>query len=306
MTKDDTACPFCQSKDLVLKYVLTDPAYHAAKCRQCAFVAMHPYPSDTFLDKHYKARALYNSGQARNSYDRAVADRASLIDAMLRRADITSRCGPSIDFGAGVGIAVAAQASLGFKAVGVETNPHATREGRETFGVEIEDLTFDEMPYDLRLFTLFEVLEHIKYPADFLSAACRHMAPGSAIIGSVPNYNGLARYVRGKHSIALIWPEHINQFTRKTLAQTLTAAGFDVVYIGFPPPYGVVFSLGVRAWLRRALPEGILKKAAIDAVTFIKKHVAYPLPNAFAESTGLLGHGLVFVAVPHKAERVAD
>jgi len=303
MKKDDTACPFCQSKNLSLKYALTDSAYHTAKCRDCGFVAMHPYPADAFLNEHYKARELYNSGQDSGSYGRAVADRASLIRRMLERAGITALSGLSVDFGAGVGIAVAAQAALGFQALGIETNPNATRIGCETFGVDIRDLSLDQMPDGLRLFTLFEVLEHIKYPTEFLAAVSRHMAPGAAIIGSVPNYNGLARYLRGKDSIALVWPEHINQFTRQTLAATLRRAGFKVAYIGFPPPYGVVFSTGFRAWLRKVLPKGDMASRILDMVTGVKKYVAYPLPNLFAEMTGLLGHGLVFVAVLPPPER---
>src|SRR6185312_281369 len=96
MKKDDTACPFCQSKNLSLKYALTDSAYHTAKCRDCGFVAMHPYPADAFLNEHYKARELYNSGQDSASYGRAVADRASLIRRMLERAGITALSGLSV------------------------------------------------------------------------------------------------------------------------------------------------------------------------------------------------------------------
>jgi len=123
-----------------------------------------------------------------------------------------------------------------------------------------------------------------------------HMVPDGIVAGSVPNYNGLARYLRGKNSIALVWPEHVNQFTRRTLAETLRGAGFEVAYIGFPPPYGVVITFGLRAWLRATLPAGAMRDAAVRSVTWIKKYFAYPLPNYFAEKTGLLGHGLVFVA----------
>ncbi len=296
MTKDDTACPSCQTRELALKYTLTDPAYHTARCRKCGFVFMHPYPSDSFLHDHYKVRTLYNSDNDAASYARAVADRAALISGLLRRAGITRTAGKAVDFGAGVGIAVAAQKSLGFEAIGIETNPQAQAAGRKAFDVDIRDMDLEDMPRDLSLFTLFEVLEHIKYPREFLAVVRGHMKEGGAIAGSVPNYNGLARYLRGKDSIALAWPEHLNQFTRRTLAQTLEGAGFEVVYIGFPPPYGVVITLNLRAWLRKALPDGAFSRGLIKAVTWIKKHLVYPLPNLFAEKTGLLGHGLVFVA----------
>lgn len=295
MIKDDTACPSCQGRDLALKYVLNDPAYHAAKCRACGFIFMHPYPSDAFLHDHYKARALYNSDSDTLSYSRAVADRARLIDGLLRRAGIANRSGKAVDFGAGVGIAVAAQMKLGFDALGVETNPLAQAAGRRAFGADIRDLPLVDMPHALSLFTVFEVLEHIKYPREFLAQVRTHIAAGGAIAGSVPNYNSYARYLRGRHSDALYWPEHVNMFTRGSLAETLESAGFEVIYIGFPPPYGVVFTLNMRLWLRKLLPSGVSDNA-VAIVTWIKKYLAYPLPNLLAEKTGLLGHGLVFIA----------
>lgn len=296
MLKDDNACPSCQSRDLDLSYALDDPSYHIGRCRVCGFIAMHPYPSDAFLSDHYKTRDLYNSGNDPSSYGRAVADRAALIRGLVARAGIHEAKGKAVDFGAGVGIAVAAQASLGFEALGIETNPKAQAVGREVFGVDIRDIELKDMPDGLTLFTVFEVLEHIKYPRDFMNDVRSHIAPGGVVAGSVPNYHGLARYVRGKHSNALFWPEHVNQFTRKTLADTLRGAGFDVVYIGFPPPYGVVFTLGARAWLRKTLPDGRVARGAVRLATWIKKYILYPLPNLFAEKTGLFGHGLVFVA----------
>ncbi len=300
MLKDDNACPSCQSGDLDLKYALEDPSYHTARCRVCGFIAMHPYPSDSFLHDHYKARDLYNAGNDSASYARAVADRAALIQGLLARAGIHDLTGKAVDFGAGVGIAVAAQTSLGFEALGIETNPKAQAVGREVFGVDIRDIDLKDMSGDLTLFTLFEVLEHIKYPREFMAQVRSHIEPGGVVAGSVPNYHGLARYMRGKHSIALAWPEHVNQFTRATLADTLRGAGLDVVYIGFPPPYGVVFTVGLRAWLRKTLPDGWLSEGAVKMATWIKKYIAYPLPNLFAERTGLFGHGLVFVAANRK------
>lgn len=297
MAKEDTACPSCQSRDLKIEYTLTDTAYHTAKCRQCGFIAMHPYPSDDFLHEHYKKRALYNADFEASGYERGIADRAALLQSLLTRAGVTNMAGKSVDFGAGVGIAVAAQKILGFDAIGIESNPNAQAFGRDTFDVDIRDIELEDMPSDLKLFTLFEVLEHIKFPADFMANVRAHMSSNGVVAGSVPNYNGLSRYTRGKNSIPLAWPEHVNQFTRKTLNDTLTSAGYHVVYIGFPPPYGVVFTVGLRNWLGKMLGQGMLLKFMIRTVTFIKKYIVYPLPNLFAEKTGLLGHGLVFVAV---------
>lgn len=296
MERDDAACPSCLGHRLAFAYTLTDPAFHTARCRDCGFIAMHPYPADAFLEQHYKARDLYNSHADDDAYRRAVADRARLIDGLLARAGMATRLGRAVDFGAGAGIGVAAQMALGFASLGIETNPHAQETGRRLFGADIVDRPLDAIGDDLQLFTVFEVLEHIKFPKDFLAAVKAHMTPDGAILGTVPNYNGLARYLRGRHSIALAWPEHVNQFTRRTLRQTLEQAGFEVAYIGFPPPYGVVFTLGLRRWITAHVGALGLARSLSSLVTWVKKHLAYPLPNLFAEKTGPLGHGLVFVA----------
>ena len=79
------------------------------------------------------------------------------------------------------------------------------------------------------------MLEHIKYPKNFLSDVSREMSDGAIMIGAVPNYNGIGRILYGTRSASLIFPEHVNQFTKQSLAKTLRESGFEPLYIGFPP-----------------------------------------------------------------------
>ena len=116
------------------------------------------------------------------------------------------------------------------------------------------------------------------------------------MIGSVPNYNGIGRYLHGTRSIALIFPVHLNQFTKASLRRTLMQGGLEVLYIGFPPPYGVSLTLGARKYLMNRFGSNSATRALVTALTALKKYVLYPPLNLFAETTGLLGHGLVFAA----------
>ncbi len=90
-------CPACGGPRLALKHVLTNPEFHTAKCRDRGLIAMHPYPADAFLDRHYKARDLYNSQADEAAYARMVTDRAALSAAFSTRpADAPRPAPPSI------------------------------------------------------------------------------------------------------------------------------------------------------------------------------------------------------------------
>lgn len=216
--------------------------------------------------------------------------------ALLSRIPGAHGHGRAIDFGAGVGIAVAALRDLGFDAMGLEKNPHASATGRRLFGVEITNGILEDVQEGVDLFTMFEVLEHIKHPVDFVRILAGKLSSGGCLIGSVPNYDGIGRHLHDTRSIALAFPEHVNQFTRPTLRRTLEEGGLNVVYIGFLPPYGVSLTLELRKSVRRRFGDGVGPRMMIAALNLLKRYLLYPPLNLFAERTGLLGHGLVFIA----------
>jgi hypothetical protein len=225
-----------------------------------------------------------------------MEDRVALFHTLFRVTELSLGGGFAVDFGAGMGMTVATLKRLGFDAVGIEKNPQAAAVGKALFDVEILDVELNTLGRKIDLFTLFDVLEHIKYPKNFLSDVSREMSDSAILIVAVPNYNGIGRILYGTRSASLIFPEHVNQFTKQSLVKTLRESGFDILYIGFPPPYGVTITLGLRARLRRLLGTGPTAALAVKLLVYIKKQLVYPLPNFFTERTGLLGHSLVVVA----------
>ncbi|HEV2677812.1 MAG TPA: methyltransferase domain-containing protein [Aliidongia sp.] len=291
------ACPLCGCSDFVVKYVLADESFRTVTCNKCKFSFMHPYPSDEFLDDYYKNKAVHGfEGESLDTYVRPLNDRIVLFENLLRKIDPPLTGGHAVDFGAGAGLAVAALKRLGFDAIGTEKNPRSAAVAKKLFGVEIVDQTLDELPGSIRLFTMFDVLEHIKYPVEFLRYAASRMSADACFIGAVPNYNSIGRILHGTESASLAFPDHVNQFTKGSLIKTLNDSGFDVLYTGFPPPYGATITLGLRNWLAIALKPSPLRRFLMKTATLIKKYLVYPLPNIFAERTGLFGQSLVFVA----------
>ena len=83
MGADATGCPLCAGERLATEYWLGN-GFRTARCRACNFVFLHPYPSEAFLEEHYRSRELYGHySPRREDYDRAVTDRAALIRRAL-------------------------------------------------------------------------------------------------------------------------------------------------------------------------------------------------------------------------------
>jgi hypothetical protein len=124
-------CPLCGGVKTTTLYTLPDPAFVTARCDACRFVFMSPYPTDAFLNAYYASRELYGlSGNDPDAYRQSIGDRVVLFRKLFRKNRLPLRAGFAVDFGAGMGIAVAALKQLGFDAIGIEKNPQAAAVGK--------------------------------------------------------------------------------------------------------------------------------------------------------------------------------
>lgn len=189
--------------------------------------------------------------------------------------------------------------NIGFKAIGLELSPQAPAKAQALFDVEIRNDEINTLQdSSVSVFTLFEVLEHMADPVHFLCHVRSKLCKESLLIGSVPNYQGLGRFVFGIDSTALSVPEHLVYFDIPTLKRVLHEAGYEPLMVGFKKPTHVVLDLGLRQLIYKKLGRTWLSRCLVTLITRFKKHMAYPLLNRFVERTGLLGHGLTFVARP--------
>ncbi len=81
--------------------------------------------------------------------------------------------------------------------------------------------------------TFWAVLEHLAEPKEFLRQAFRVLKPGGVCIALVPNIRSLAVRLVGTR-YRYILPQHVNYFSRHTLARLATeAGGFSVEAAAF-------------------------------------------------------------------------
>ena len=308
-----TICPLCEKtgrniSDFYKCYELNEfdgHSHNVLKCLNCKIHFMDPMPERVWLENHYRTRELFGAeSDHAEDYQNAISDKENLFrQIFLSNYPELYKLKNSlaVDIGAGSGYVVKAFDNLGLNGLGLELNPNSPAKARALFDVEVRNCNLDILKTSsVSIFSIFEVLEHMTEPVNFLRNVRSYLKEDGLLIGSVPNYKGLGRYIFGKNSIALAQPEHVIYFDVMTLQQTLIKSGFEPIFVGPRKPTQVVIGFGLRQWILKNFGRNAITRSTSSCLGQLKKHFAYPLFNFFVERTGKLAHGLTFIARPIK------
>ena len=141
-----------------------------------------------------------------------------------------------VELGCSAGAGLAAAASAGWDAVGVEPSMAAAEIARQRPAIKavytgsLEDAPLHSGHADV--FILFDVIEHIDPPDGVLTRIYSLLRPGGLLLVVTPDGASLsARVMRAR------WPhlfvEHVVLFSRRGMRIALRAAGFDLLQGGF-------------------------------------------------------------------------
>jgi len=307
----NTICPLCEKtgrniSDFYKCYELDEfdgHSHNVLKCLKCEIHFMDPMPERVWLENHYRTRELYAAeSDHAEDYLNAITDKVNLFrELLLPNFPGFYKNRLAVDFGAGSGYVVKAFDNLGLIGLGMELNPNAPKKARELFDIEVRNCGLEVLePFSVTVFSMFEVLEHMTEPVKFLQNVRCFLTDDGLLIGTVPNYGGLGRYVFGPNSSSLSQPEHVIYFDVSTLKKTLIKGGFDPIFVGPRKPTQVVIGFGLRQWIYKNLGRNSLTRVISFCLGKTKKYLAYPLFNMFVQRTGKLAHGLTFIARPVK------
>lgn len=296
-----TACPMCGSERRHLLFALGEAdgaPREACRCDDCGFGHMSPQLTDAFLAEYYGAAVVYAYGSDKpGDYAAVIGDKVTLIRRFLKAAGDAPRSGLAVDYGAGVGTTVKAMADLGFDSLGVEISARSRETAVGLFHIDMRGGDLSQFADDsIALLTMFDVMEHMLQPRVFTAQMFDKIQPGGLAMIGVPNFDSLDRILRGVKSQVMTFPEHVNFFTKSSLVRMMETAGFEVHYVGSPPPYGVAISFGVRRALNRLFGRNAATRAIGGALAQVKRWLVYPLPNLIVERSGVFGQSLFIVA----------
>ncbi|HYP42327.1 MAG TPA: class I SAM-dependent methyltransferase, partial [Chloroflexia bacterium] len=203
------------------------------RCTTCGLLYANPRWKAEFLfgryDEAYWA-SYANSVSATAQDDRKNRKRWQPRLNLLNKARQTNRI---LDVGCSSGEFLLAAQANGWTAYGVETSPIAAAQAHQKTGAEIyvgtlDTATFPDAWFDV--VTLFDVIEHVQSPSDYLKHIARLVRPGGFVALTTPNIYSIAYWLLGRRWSAIGPNDHIYYFSSRTLRHLMAKSGFEICY----------------------------------------------------------------------------
>ena len=226
------ACLVCQSARL--HYVFSIADHRVVCCDDCGLLFLNPQPSDDELSNIYGTG--YFLGSDSETGFRAVSEikqaTARLYLSEIRRYH-GLKTGRLLEVGCGDGDFLFSAETEGWHVTGIEYSAAACKKARsrlkngDVFCGELRSAKLPSEQFDLCVIS--DVIEHVRFPLDFLEELHRVLKPGGALFIATPSIDSWsARLMRQK------WmefkTEHLTYFDRQTLQTTLFKSGFrDII-----------------------------------------------------------------------------
>jgi 2-polyprenyl-3-methyl-5-hydroxy-6-metoxy-1,4-benzoquinol methylase len=207
------------------------------KCRTCGLVMTNPRDDDATLAKVYAQLkdTVYDAEEGNRR--RTALDHLDMVR--------THRPEPArlLDVGCATGVFADAAREGGWDATGLDASAWAVQRARERYprtrftAGALEEAQIE--PASFEVVTLWDVLEHVRSPAETLHRVRSWLVPGGHLFLNLPNADSGVARVMGRAWVLLL-REHLWYFSPSTIGRLLPGTGFDLVAIR---PNYVRFSL---------------------------------------------------------------
>jgi SAM-dependent methyltransferase len=256
------SCPLCGDKGFAQEIVgdcSHHKCYHAElppkmrwmRCAAC---------SHSFVDGYFTAEALKLVFQSTQDNQQLAGDlyrtrevSADVVEKIKRVSGQGVPTGRWLDVGLGNAALITTADEYGYDAVGIDLRSNtveaARNAGLEAYEIRLEDFK-PEAPFDV--ISMADVLEHVPYPKEMLSAARELLTDSGLLFLSMPNSDSFVWRYATQTNRNPFWGEieHYHNFGRERLYQLLAEFGFEPVDYGISRRY--FFSMEVIA---RKLPR---------------------------------------------------
>jgi len=247
-------CPLCGSHAIREIDALSGEQIAALwRCtgRQFSAEAMRPMTKDStvslyscgacgfrFYDPRFAGSAHFYEEMMQQEYYAAVKPEFEFVLRFAQR----QRVKRVLDVGGGDGPFLDLARAKNMETFGVELNPlavaRAVAKGHRMLNKKLEEVPLDEIDGGVDLVTLFQVVEHVPNPVEFVQAASRLLRPEGYMAIAVPNeYRGLGLL---PYDPANWPPHHVTRWRKKDFSRLAALAGMRVVARGSDILYGAM------------------------------------------------------------------
>jgi 2-polyprenyl-3-methyl-5-hydroxy-6-metoxy-1,4-benzoquinol methylase len=222
-------CAVCNSPNYVSKYIVK--GFDIVRCTECSHVYVNPRLSDTELDRIYSNNYFHNTDYGYEEYESTSHLRKLNFNRWYNdlKPFLKSSKGKALDVGCASGLFLEILKKDSWEVKGIELDPAMIKklkeQGIDHYSSKLESFETTEK-FDL--ITLFDVIEHIPYPALAFDKLQDLLAPGGIIAIITPDYNSTQRKLFGKRWFQFKPMEHIHYFTPETLSRKAKESGLLV------------------------------------------------------------------------------
>jgi 2-polyprenyl-3-methyl-5-hydroxy-6-metoxy-1,4-benzoquinol methylase len=281
-----SACPICKSKRHEIFVKVFGYAFH--QCNSCGHIFSKTPPKSSAIKDLYasnnnpgKIKAVQAEIYARKElYDKRVKN-----IALPKLKFITKRIRPGgkwIDIGAGVGEIIKAATLLGWDASGLESDATEISFAR-LMGIKLTNVFIDRQDLsryvkDARVVSLFNVLEHVPSPCDFMSVLSKNMRKGAKLVIEAPRHPSISSFsnsVFPEYAARHIYPpDHLHIFTERSLAIVLEKNHFkiEVIWLFGQDIFEAFSSMAIKRKYQN-YPNQELFRQVLSAVNDIQKSI---------------------------------
>lgn len=233
---ESVVCALCGSASDTILFTIS--GFPIRRCPKCSMRFVSPRLRSTDLLDMYSDESYFHSDNSLvHGYVDYAADRPNIIRTFKQRLDWILRQtglaqpGRMLDVGCAFGFAVEYAVSRGWDAYGIEPSTHAATSARKALGDRVIQGTLDRHSFSAGHFDtilLWDVIEHVPDPVKTLEQAYALLKHGGILSLITPDCGSLLARLMGQHWMEYAKPtEHIHFFTRQTMTQALTKAGFQ-------------------------------------------------------------------------------
>jgi SAM-dependent methyltransferase len=207
--------------------ITPDTAVNLHQCSSCGF---------RFYDPEFSGSAeFYEELMAKKTYPQGSPEFTHAIHFAARHG-----IRAVLDVGGGEGAFLDHARQAGLITAGVELNRHASEvaasKGHRMFNKQMEDISLDELDGGTEFLTLFQVVEHVSAPVDFVISASRLVKPGGYISIAVPSDRRALKLLENDPAD---WPpHHVSRWRVEDLKSLGERAGLELVEYGADAFYG--------------------------------------------------------------------
>lgn len=230
----EISCPICLVDNPHFLFVKNGLNY--VRCASCGLVYINPQPTLEALERvhnnpeiaeHFVARVLASPVQL-------DFDQRKFADAVTKLAKLIPSGGNIIDVGCSSGSFLYACSTRGFLCRGVEVSEVAARYGRERFGLDIDNTTWEEapiLPASADGVSFWASHSYITEPVAALEKAHRVLKPSGVLMMLVDgNPNSLMMRVLHEKCVGFefcrLW-----YFPPRTMIKLLARIGFSILSV---------------------------------------------------------------------------